>query len=257
MTNGCFRNGGELSLTRSFPAPAEGLAFVILQVRELEGVQALPERDQARSEEGGMGTVVVHDLFTVDVQDRPVVTRQGELPETVGRNVDEAGEYITEVVLVRGSFDGRLRHRPAAHDGRSQDIGRAGEGAQMVGVGATRLRIPDRPGLPVHDREDMDPESTAGLQTLLECFRGKDAVLVLKVERTFIQGRCFRGLRAVQGVADGRTLRPAGQRNRQDFLVEARIADEGRRGNDKPVGQGIRSRKGVASMVRRRGKGEG
>ena len=160
------------------------------------------------------------------------------------------------MVLVGCILDGREGHFSAHDHRRAQDIGRARELTEMVGVPAARFGRGNLLRRPPDGRERMDPEHGTRSQAFLESAEGEVTFLV-DSERAFIQGGSLRGNSAVQGVTDGRALGPAAQYSLENAFEEARIARQIRCGNDLSVCQGIRGRQGVAAVVGRRGKGEG
>ena len=80
------------------------------------------QRDASGSRICAVGTVIVNHAGTVYLQHASVVTGHEKLPDAVGRDVQVAGEYVSEVVFVGSALDGRGGHFTPADNLGGKDV---------------------------------------------------------------------------------------------------------------------------------------
>ena len=72
MTDIRFRNILKLIRGWRFPAPAQDLALIILQIYQTEGMESLSQRDLSGGGVVGMGAVVIDRKAAVDLENASV-----------------------------------------------------------------------------------------------------------------------------------------------------------------------------------------
>ncbi len=112
MPDGVIGNPLKTTASLRHPTPEQGLALIVLKIRETEWMESLHQRNTTSRGESGMGSVIVNHNLPINFKQASVIAPHGEIPYTVRRYVKIACENISEMILIRSILDRRSLHDP-------------------------------------------------------------------------------------------------------------------------------------------------